>query len=81
MQASLKNCVEKELQHYLNVSKGTKYAGEIYDLIINEVEAILIRGTMQHCKGNQSEAARMLGIHRNTLYTKLQKYDLLDERK
>ncbi|MBR7001443.1 MAG: Fis family transcriptional regulator [Neisseriaceae bacterium] len=86
MQHSLSNCIEKELQHYFGSSnKGgkrkveVKNRGEIYDLIIGQVESAIIKASMEHCKGNQSEVARVLGIHRNTLATKLKKYGLVEE--
>ena len=85
MQHSLTNCIEKELQHYFTASnKGkrkveVKNRGEIYDLIIGQVESVVIKTTMEYCKGNQSEVARILGIHRNTLATKLKKYDIVTE--
>ena len=85
MQHSLSNCVEKEVQHYFVASKNgkilrkaeVKNRGEIYDLIISQVESVIIKVAMDNCRGNQSEVARVLGIHRNTLATKLKKYDLV----
>lgn len=86
MQHSLSNCIEKELQHYFTTSNRggkrkaeVKNRGEIYDLIIGQVECAIFKSTMQMCRGNQSEVARVLGIHRNTLATKLKKYDLLED--
>ncbi|MBO7380920.1 MAG: Fis family transcriptional regulator [Neisseriaceae bacterium] len=80
---SLANCVENELQHYFATSnKGgkrkveIKNRGEIYDLIIGQVESVMIKTAMENCRNNQSEVARILGIHRNTLATKLKKYNL-----
>jgi DNA-binding NtrC family response regulator len=35
---------------------------------LREAEAVLIRRAVKHCGGNMSEAARMLGINRATLY-------------
>ena len=86
MQHSLSNCIEKELQHYFTTSnKGgkrkteVKNRGEIYDLILGQVESAMIKTAIELCRGNQSEVARVLGIHRNTLATKLKKYDLVED--
>ena len=86
MQHSLSNCIEKELQHYFTTSNRggkrkteVKNRGEIYDLILGQMESAMIKTAMELCRGNQSEVARVLGIHRNTLATKLKKYDLLED--
>jgi two-component system response regulator HydG len=39
------------------------------------VELDHIRRTLEHCGGNRSEAARLLGIGRNTLIRKLRDAD------
>ncbi|WP_254434193.1 sigma 54-interacting transcriptional regulator [Halobacillus sp. Marseille-Q1614] len=41
-----------------------------------ESEKELIRNTLREMKGNKSETAKALGIHRTTLYHKLKKYGL-----
>ncbi len=41
-----------------------------------EVESLLIRKTLEKTKGNQVQAARILGIHRNTLRNRIVKYKL-----
>ena len=85
MHHSLSNCIEKEVQHYFVASKGSKRKaevknrGEIYDLIIAQVESVIIKVAMENCRNNQSEVARVLGIHRNTLATKLKKYNLVED--
>lgn len=40
---------------------------------LEEVEAELIVDTLRRCRNNQAEAARVLGIGRNTLWRKLKK--------
>lgn len=45
-------------------------------LNIEEVEAWLIRKAMAKHPGNKAQAARELGIHRDTLYAKLSKYGI-----
>ena len=41
-----------------------------------ENEARLLREVLEECSGNKKEAARRLGISRNTLYRKLKKYQI-----
>lgn len=48
------------------------------DLNINElIEEQFIRSAYQHCENNQVHTARLLGVTRNVIRTRLLKYDLL----
>ena len=44
--------------------------GKLHRVIMNAVEEQLIMAALRHCKGNCSEAARLLGISRTTLMRK-----------
>jgi Fis family transcriptional regulator len=46
-------------------------------MVIATVEKPLLEAVMMRAEGNQSHAAEMLGINRNTLRKKLQQHDLL----
>lgn len=57
------------------VSVGNKDANlNLYQLIVEEVEAPLFRTVMELTRYNQSKAARVLGVSRGTLRTKLKRY-------
>ena len=43
------------------------------DITLDEVEAEHIRRTIDHCHGNLSKAAELLGITRQTLYNKMKR--------
>ncbi|MFI4860964.1 MAG: sigma 54-interacting transcriptional regulator [Phycisphaerales bacterium JB063] len=47
------------------------YDGQVYDLVINEVERQLLRESLVHCNGVKLKAAKFLGINRNTLNKKV----------
>ena len=42
-------------------------ADDVYEIVLREMEIPLFVEVLNHCEGNQSRAAAMLGIHRATL--------------
>ena len=50
--------------------------GILFDEAVNEFEKRFIRRALDRSNGNQSRAARLLGIHRNTLSRKIGLYKL-----
>ena len=67
--------VEKSLDEYFRRLDGEPPHG-IYDMVIMHVERALISTVMMRAGGNQTQAADMLGMNRNTLRTKLSKYGI-----
>ena len=49
----------------------------IHDMVIRNVERPMLEFVLQRANGNQTVAADMLGINRNTLRRKLTDYELL----
>jgi DNA-binding NtrC family response regulator len=47
-----------------------------FDEAVNEFEKKFIKRVLDRSRGNQSRAARLLGIHRNTLSRKMNLYKL-----
>ncbi len=68
--------VFRTLDQYFRDLDGEKPAA-IYDMVIRNVERPMLEFVLQQAKGNQTMAAEMLGINRNTLRRKLTDYDLL----
>ena len=52
----------------------TSSNGEIYENVIRFVEKELIEKALERSYGNQVMAAKMLGLNRNTLHTKIKKF-------
>lgn len=50
--------------------------GILFDEAVNEFEKKFIKRVLDRFKGNQSRAAQVLGIHRNTLSRKIGQYKL-----
>ena len=52
--------------------------GILFDEAVGEFEKRLIKRALDQTDGNQCKAAKMLGIHRNTLSRKVGEYKLDD---
>lgn len=50
--------------------------GILFDEAVGEFEKKFIKGVLERVNGNQSRAAAVLGIHRNTLSRKITVYKL-----
>jgi Fis family transcriptional regulator len=50
--------------------------GILFEEAIGEFEKRFIKRTLERAQGNQCRAAKMLGIHRNTLSRKIGEYKL-----
>lgn len=68
--------IEHSLDLYFRKLDGEAPCG-VYDMVIGHVERAMLRNIMQRSGGNQTLAADLLGVNRNTLRNKLAKYDLL----
>ena len=73
----LRNVAEDALKRYFKDLNGHK-PGDLYGLVLSEIEAPLFKTVMDHTQGNQSRAAEILGMNRATLRKKLKTYALLD---
>lgn len=72
----LRKHTEEALSSYFASLNGDS-PGDLYDLVLGEVEEPLFKAVMKHTGGNQSQAAGILGINRGTLRKKLKFYSLL----
>ena len=50
--------------------------GEIYKAVIGDIEKSLIEKALENTSGNQITAARLLGINRNTIRSKIKKLNI-----
>jgi len=71
----LSSLTDECLNSYFASLNGHK-PGDLYELVMGEVEKPLFRAVMGYTNGNQSEAAEILGINRGTLRKKLKVYKL-----
>ncbi len=73
----LRECVAEAMARYFAELDGHP-TGELYRLVLAEVEEPLFRAVMDYTGGNQSKASALLGINRGTLRKKLKLYGLHD---
>jgi Fis family transcriptional regulator len=66
---------EDALNEYFESLNGDR-PGDLYDLVIGEVERPLFKAVLDYTHGNQSLAAGILGINRGTLRKKLRVYGI-----
>ena len=71
----LSRAVQLSVKNYFEELNGEEVTG-VYDMVLRETERPLLEVTMEQAGGNQTRAARMLGINRNTLRKKLTRYGL-----
>jgi Fis family transcriptional regulator len=67
---------DEALCTYFTHLNGHKPGGDLYQLVLGEVEKPLFSAVLKYTNGNQSEAAEILGINRGTLRKKLKSYKL-----
>ena len=67
--------VQKTISKYLQ-DMGNTMPVNLYQMLLAEIEPPLIEEILKRTGGNQSRAAGMLGITRNTLRTKMQRYSI-----
>ncbi|MGH8123492.1 MAG: DNA-binding transcriptional regulator Fis [Rudaea sp.] len=70
MQPAVRDCVARAVRRYLHDMNG-ETPEDLYDMVLQEVEAPLLREVLDWAGGNQSKAAAALGINRATLRKKL----------
>jgi Fis family transcriptional regulator, factor for inversion stimulation protein len=75
LQPALRECVTRAVRRYLHDMDGETPDG-LYDMVLQEVEAPLLREVLAWAGGNQSKAAAALGINRATLRKKLAAHSL-----
>ena len=64
------DAIKRSLERYFKDMDGEKPTS-IYDMVLHNVEKPMIETVLGHAEGNQTLAAAMLGIDRNTLRKKM----------
>jgi Fis family transcriptional regulator len=69
-------CVRRAIDSYFRDLDGER-PGRIYDMVIQCVERPMIETVLARVDGNQTQAAELLGMNRNTLRKKMREHGLL----
>ncbi len=70
---SLSDHVTQMLEVYFNTLEE-QHACDVYEMVLQQVEKPMIEFVLEQTQNNQSQAANILGMNRNTLKKKIQKY-------
>jgi Fis family transcriptional regulator len=73
---SLREAVTIAVRHYLEDLDGQMTA-DVYQMVLAEIEAPLLKEIMAYTRNNQTKASIMLGLNRGTLRKKLKQYKLI----
>jgi Fis family transcriptional regulator len=72
---TLEQCVTRSLARYFEDLGGAR-PHALFEMVTSAVERPLLQFAMTRAAGNQSAAAELLGINRNTLRKKLLQYKI-----
>ena len=67
--------VRRAIDGYFRDLDGERARG-VYDMVMNCVEKPLLESVLHRVQGNQTHAAQMLGINRNTLRKKMKAHGI-----
>jgi Fis family transcriptional regulator len=73
---SLSQQVTHTLERYFETLQDEKIH-DLYEMVLQQVEKPMIEFVLQKHDNNQTQTAQTLGINRNTLRKKMQKYQLM----
>ena len=73
---SLREAVTVAVRHYLKDLDG-QISADVYQMVLAEIEAPLLKEIMAYTRNNQTKASIMLGLNRGTLRKKLKQYNLI----
>lgn len=72
---SIKDFLEEKLKHYLKDMTNISNCN-LYNTVLSEAEKALISIVLKETNGNQLKTAKVLGINRNTLRSKIKGYKI-----
>ncbi len=77
---TLEECIESKFGEFVRAMKASS-SRSLHATLIRAVEGPLIRHALRETEGNQIQAARLLGMNRNTLRKKIKAYRIAVKRR
>ena len=71
----ISTCIRIALETYFNDLDG-ETPTDVYNMVLKSVERPMLEVILKQAEGNQTLAAQMLGINRNTLRKKITEHQL-----
>jgi Factor for inversion stimulation Fis, transcriptional activator len=72
-ESELSSCVRRVMKQYFKDLDGESPT-DVYDMVLVNIEKPMLEVVLSHVQGNQTKAAELLGLNRNTLRKKLQQH-------
>ena len=76
----LEKWLDISIKQYVREMDGDN-KGHLHELIIRGIEKPLVEIVLKETNGNQTQAANILGINRNTLRAKIMEYEIKRKNK
>ena len=73
--SELSSCVRRVMKQYFKDLDG-ETPTDVYDMVLVNIEKPMLEVVLSHVQGNQTKAAELLGLNRNTLRKKLQQHGI-----
>jgi len=77
--SNLRDSVTAAVRKYLDELDG-QLSTNVYEMVLAEIEAPLLKEIMAYTRNNQTRASLMLGLNRGTLRKKLKQYNLISDK-
>jgi Fis family transcriptional regulator, factor for inversion stimulation protein len=74
-ESELSSCVRRVMKQYFKDLDG-ETPSDVYDMVLVNIEKPMLEVVMSHVQGNQTKAAELLGLNRNTLRKKLHQHSI-----
>ena len=72
-ESELSSVVRRVMKQYFKDLDGESPI-DVYDMVLVNIEKPMLEVVLSHVQGNQTKAAELLGLNRNTLRKKLQQH-------
>ena len=74
-ESELSSVVRRVMKQYFKDLDG-ECPCDVYDMVLVNIEKPMLEVVLSHVEGNQTKAAELLGLNRNTLRKKLQQHGI-----